>query len=80
MLEKCCRKVLDTQIQGRLKYLIRDKQNEYCYQIREVETQPDVHLILESTINIPGASNGQVDISQGFRYHRVNDNEIETRS
>ena len=42
------RKVLDTQIQGRLKYLIREKQDEYCYQIREVETQPDhVHLLIE---------------------------------
>ena len=42
------RKVLDTQIQGRLKQLIRDKQAEYHYQIREVETQPDhVHLLIE---------------------------------
>ena len=42
------RKVLDTQIQGRLKQLIRDKQEEYGYQIREVETQPEhVHLLVE---------------------------------
>ena len=42
------RKVLDTQIQGRLKQLIREKQDEYDYQIREVETQPDhVHLLIE---------------------------------
>ena len=42
------RKVLDTQIQGRLKQLIREKQNEYDYQIREVETQPEyVHLLIE---------------------------------
>ena len=42
------RKVLDTQIQGRLKQLIRDKQNEYGYEIREVETQAEhVHLLIE---------------------------------
>ncbi len=42
------RKVLDTQVQGRLKQLIREKQDEYGYQIREVETQPDhVHLLIE---------------------------------
>ena len=42
------RKVLDTQIQGRLKQLIRDKQEEYGYQIREVETQHEhVHLLIE---------------------------------
>ena len=42
------RKVLDTQIQGRLKRLILEKQDEYCYQIREVETQPEhVHLLIE---------------------------------
>ncbi len=42
------RKVLDTQIQGRLKQLIREKQNEYDYQIREVETHPEhVHLLIE---------------------------------
>ena len=42
------RKVLDTQIQGRLKQLIREKQDEYCYQIREVETQAEhVHLLIE---------------------------------
>ena len=33
------RKVLDTQIQGRLKQLIREKQDAYEYQIHEVETQ-----------------------------------------
>ena len=42
------RKVLDTQIQGRLKQLIREKQDEYEYQIREVETQVEhVHLLIE---------------------------------
>ena len=42
------RKVLDTQIQGRLKQLINEKQDEYGYQIREVETQPEpVHLLIE---------------------------------
>ena len=42
------RKVLDTQIQGRLKQLIREKQNEYRYHIREVETQSEhVHLLIE---------------------------------
>ena len=42
------RKVLDTQIQGRLKQLIREKQDPYEYQIREVETQPEhVHLLIE---------------------------------
>jgi putative transposase len=42
------RKVLDTQIQGRLKQLIREKQDEYGYHIREVETQPEhVHLLIE---------------------------------
>ena len=42
------RKVLDTQIQGRLKQLIREKQDEYGYGIREVETQPEhVHLLIE---------------------------------
>ena len=42
------RKVLDTQIQVRLKQLIREKQDEYEYQIREVETQPEhVHLLIE---------------------------------
>ncbi len=42
------RKVLDTQIQGRLKQLIREKQGEYGYQIREVETQAEhVHLLIE---------------------------------
>ena len=42
------RKVLDTQIQGRLKQLIREKQDEYGYHIRETETQPDhVHLLIE---------------------------------
>ena len=42
------RKVLDTQIQGRLKQLIREKQDEYGYHIREVETQRDhVHLLIE---------------------------------
>jgi putative transposase len=39
---------LDTQIQGRLKQLIEEKQDEYEYQIREVETQPEhVHLLIE---------------------------------
>ena len=42
------RKVLDTQIQGRLKQLIREKQDAYDYQICEVETQPEhVHLLIE---------------------------------
>ena len=42
------RKVLDTQIQGRLKQLIREKQDEYGYYIREVETQAEhVHLLIE---------------------------------
>ena len=42
------RKVLDTQIQGRLKQLINEKQDEYGYQIREVETQSEhVHLLIE---------------------------------
>ena len=42
------RKVLDTQIQGRLKQLIREKQDAYEYHIREVETQPEhVHLLIE---------------------------------
>ena len=42
------RKVLDTQIQGRLKQLIREKQDAYEYQICEVETQPEhVHLLIE---------------------------------
>ena len=42
------RKVLDTQIQGHLKQLIREKQNEYGYEIREVETQQEhVHLLIE---------------------------------
>ena len=42
------RKVLDTHIQGRLKQLIREKQNEYGYEIREVETQAEhVHLLIE---------------------------------
>ena len=42
------RKVLDIQIQGRLKQLIREKQEAYGYHIREVETQPEhVHLLIE---------------------------------
>ena len=42
------RKVLDIQIQGRLKQLIREKQDEYGYEIHEVETQPEhVHLLIE---------------------------------
>ena len=42
------RKVLDIQIQGRLKQLIREKQDEYCYHIREIETQSEhVHLLIE---------------------------------
>ena len=42
------RKVLDTQIQDRLKHLIKEKQDEYCYHIREVETQREhVHLLIE---------------------------------
>ena len=42
------RKVLDTQIQGRLKQLIREKETEYGYEIREVETQQEhVHLLIE---------------------------------
>ena len=42
------RKVLDTQIQGRLKQLIGEKQDEYDYQIREVETQSEhIHLLIE---------------------------------
>ena len=39
---------MDTQIQGRLKQLIREKQDAYEYQICEVETQPEhVHLLIE---------------------------------
>ncbi len=42
------RKVLDTQIQGRLKQLIREKETEYGYEIHEVETQQEhVHLLIE---------------------------------
>ena len=42
------RKVLDAQMQGHLKQLIREKQDEYGYHIREVETHPDhVHLLIE---------------------------------
>ena len=42
------RKVLDTQIQGRLKQLICEKETEYSYEIREVETQQEhVHLLIE---------------------------------
>ena len=42
------RKVLDIQIQGRLKQLIREKETEYGYEIREVETQQEhVHLLIE---------------------------------
>lgn len=42
------RKVLDTQTQGRLKYLIQEKQDDYGYQIREIETMQDhVHLLVE---------------------------------
>ena len=42
------RKVLDPHIQGRLKQLIREKQDEYGYEIREVETQSEhVHLLIE---------------------------------
>ena len=39
---------MDTQIQGKLKQPIQEKQDEYGYQIREVETQPEhVHLLIE---------------------------------
>ena len=42
------RKVLCDQIQNRLKQLIREKQSEYGYNIREIETMPDhVHLLIE---------------------------------
>ncbi len=42
------RKVLDAQIQGRLKQLIQEKQDEYRYHIREVETHLEhVHLLIE---------------------------------
>ena len=47
------RKVLDTQIQNRLKQLIYEKQEEYSYQIREVEIQPEhVHLLIEIPLQI----------------------------
>lgn len=40
--------MLDNQIQGRLKRLILDKQGDYGYQIREIETQKDhVHLLVD---------------------------------
>lgn len=40
--------MLDNQIQGRLKRVILDKQEDYGYQIREVETQQDhVHLLVD---------------------------------
>ena len=42
------RKVLDTQIQERLKQLIYDQQDEYEYNIREMETQSEhIHLLIE---------------------------------
>ena len=42
------RKVLDSQMQVHLKQLIRDKQDEYGYEIREVETQAEhIHLLIE---------------------------------
>ncbi len=42
------RKVLDTQIQGRLKQLIREKQDASEYQICKGETHPEpVHLLIE---------------------------------
>ena len=42
------RKVLDTEIQNRLKQLIYDQQDEYEYNIREMETQPEhIHLLIE---------------------------------
>ena len=42
------RKVLDTQIQNRLKQLICDQQDEYEYNIREMETQSEhIHLLIE---------------------------------
>ena len=40
------RKVLDTQIQGRLKQRTREKQDEYCYHIREVEPPPIMFICL----------------------------------
>ena len=42
------RKVLDTEIQNRLKQLIYDQQDEYEYNIREMETQSEhIHLLIE---------------------------------
>ena len=42
------RKVLDTEIQNRLKQLICDQQDEYEYNIREMETQSEhIHLLIE---------------------------------
>ena len=42
------RKVMDTEKQGRLKQLVCEKQEEYGYEIKGVETQPDhVHLLIE---------------------------------
>ena len=42
------RKVLDTEIQDRLKQLIYDQQDEYEYNIREMETQSEhIHLLIE---------------------------------
>ena len=42
------RKVLDTQIQNRLKQLICDQQDEYEYNIREMETKSEhIHLLIE---------------------------------
>lgn len=47
------RKVLDTQIQGRLKHLIRDKQEEYIYEILEIETQSDhIHILIDIPTSI----------------------------
>ena len=42
------RKVLDTEIQNRLKQLIYNQQDEYEYNIREMETQSEhIHLLIE---------------------------------
>ena len=42
------RKVLDTEIQDRLKQLIYDQQDTYEYNIREMETQSEhIHLLIE---------------------------------
>ena len=42
------RKVLTDGIDGRLKELIMEKQEEYCYEVLDMEVMPDhVHLLLD---------------------------------